>query len=258
MRERVREKGACIKLENIVILQSLNIVILIAITVAQAWVGFIALFFGSFFILFVQLPLFFLLRSKKRKKLKFYKDHHIAVDWRFKHSSWLVVGICFIALYAADVLFGFSVDPFTEDNFQIEVTLNSDKTCKIIFDGNLVSDKMIYQYQWKQEQEIYCHSVTGSSSVLINLGLPKGELPQVGLYPLTAELDTRGYPIGYGGAFFNDLLGYTHNPSSSGTVFWDFVSGTFAIESVTQLRNKNMIIIVGKLEAIGKRHHRGP
>jgi len=48
---------------------------LITIIIAQAWVGFIALFFGGFFTLFIQLPAFFFLRSKKHKGLKFYKDN---------------------------------------------------------------------------------------------------------------------------------------------------------------------------------------
>jgi len=219
-------------------------------------VGFIALFFGGFFTLFIQLPAFFFLRSKKRKELKFYKDNHIAVDWWLKHSSWLVVSGCFLVLYTADTLFGFSVDPFAEDNFQIEVTLNPDKTCEIVFDGELIAGNLTYE--WEPEQNIYCHSLTDSNSVIINLGLPKGQLPQVGSYSLTAEVDIRGNPIGYGGAFFDNKLGSTYSPSSSGTVYWNFVSGSFVIKSVKQLKNTNMPIIVGKLKAIGKRKHRGP
>lgn len=227
---------------------------MITIIIAQAWVGFIALFFGGFFTLFIQLPALFFLRSKKHKGLKFYKDNHITVDWWLKHSSWLVVSGCFLVLYTADTLFGFSVDPFAKDNFQIEVTLNPDKTCEIVFDGKLIAGNLTYE--WEPEQNIYCHSLTNSNSVIINLGLPKGKLLQVGSYPLTAEVDIRGNPIGYGGAFFSNKLGSTYSPSMFGSVFWKFVSGTFAIDSVTQSK-KNMTIIVGKIKATGKRHHEG-
>jgi len=153
-------------------------------------------------------------------------------------------------------------DPFYYDAYQIEVTFNPDKTCSVIFDGDLIPAKMTYRYEWDIRQGIYCRN--DDTSVMINLASPVGRLAPPGKYSLTDEIDSSGYPIGSGGAFFDNNLGAKYSPADAGTVYWDFMSGTFSIVSVANIDNEftslleRTPILTGKLKAISKRRHRDP
>jgi len=245
----------------VITMQCLNIIVFFTIMMAMPWQGFVIWFFGGFFILFAQIPAFLILLSVQLKDLKSLKDNKSPIHWNAQSTPIITFAVCMLISYVAGVFH--LDDPFFHDDFNIEVTLNSDTSCVVKFEGTKTSESMTYQYEWDHNQLIYCSSLSSASSVLIDFNLPSGQLIKPGTYPLTSETNSIDSPLQVGGLFSDNALGFKFSPAIVGLVDWKFISGTLSIISVSTAKdavtplNKKTQIIIGTVRAKGKRIHRG-
>lgn len=243
----------------IIILQSLNIIVFTALAMMMPWQGFIAWWFGGSFMLLVQAPAFILLLVLQLMKLRTLKRNNSTVNWKMQCAPMIVLVVCMMVSYLAGVFH--LDDPFFHDAYEIEVIFNPDKTCSVKMNGTVIPEHMTYSYEWKHEHHINCRS--DNASVLIHLAQPSGQLVKPGIYALTSEEDSQNYALENSGAYFDNTLGVEYSPSIAGTVYWDFISGTFTISSVANTDTESTPflertpILTGIIKAIGKRHHSG-
>ncbi len=242
------------------ILQSINIALFLVAFFIMPYTNPGIWFLGGFFMLLIQFPLFVIFLLLQIGEIRELKAAGSPIDWKTQLLPVKTFGVCLGIIFIA-TLFHLN-DPFYGDAYRIEVEFFADKTCSVKMDGTIVAEKMRYSDKDGYGREIYCSNE--HSSVLVNLDTPRGRLVSPGAYQLTDEIDSRGYSVGNGGAYFDDALGIKLNSPVIGYVYWDFVSGTFTIISVTKSDTGATSIfertpaLVGKLTAVGKRKHRGP
>ncbi len=222
-------------------------------------------FFGGLFMILLQAPALCILFVLQIHDLITIIKTKEAVNWRLHTVPWLL----FVILMSIWSLIEKKhlLDPFYNDHFSIEITLNPDYTCSVLFDGKVASTTLKYVYRVK-DQTIDCLDEDSfGESVQIHFDRPSGQLIGLGSYSITSETPQFDLASGLfnsnGGAYFNNSLGGQYSPFLFGSVYWNFESGFIQIDSVSgqdgtlNIFNEKKPVLSGKVTTIASRHYSG-
>lgn len=235
-------------------LQTINIVIFFFLALSFPSSGPVIWFFGGFFILLIQAPLFLVLLVFQVKQMWAHWQEKTLLNNKLLLMPWLFIVIVWVMLSIME--HWHLNDPFFNDSYQIEVELFPDGSCEIIFEGNTIGSRDTHRYDWfgSKAGDIWCRDEDDKSSTTVYF---EGF---VGRFPI---YDTEGGFSKNGGAFFDDKRGNQLSPSSSSFVYWDFVGGEIQVLKIepsdefdkpVYLRSPKLSVVV---KAIGKRRFRG-
>ncbi len=235
-------------------LQSLNIIIFFAIAFRIPYEGPILMFFGGFFILFVQMPLFFfLLYLQVYEAIQHYKQRTLSKNKNLIIPAFLFVSLWVLA-FIADYFHLF--DPFYHDHYNIRVELFTDGSCEIWFEGHLIGESSVFRYDWFGSD---AHSVSCNDNEISGTDVNLYFEQHIGNYPI---VDPHGGFAVNGGALFDSKRLEAFTPGFHGRVYWEFVDGNIQVLEVTppqpdkllDSRSPHFHVVV---TAIGKRMWRG-
>lgn len=235
-------------------LQTINIVIFFILSIFLPIWGPLAWFFGGFFMLLVQAPLFLVLLVFQLKSAWTHWRQKTLLTNKLLFIPWVIIPIVVAALTVIEQRH--LNDPFYNDAYEVRVELFPDGSCEVRFEDQEVASRKTHRYDWfgSKVGDISCRDEAGESHAMVQFE------SAVGTYPI---YDTQGGFARNGGAYFDDVKGNRLSPSALASVYWDFVGGEVEVLKIEPsdsfdkplyLRSPKLSVV---LQATAKRRFRG-
>lgn len=227
--------------QSLIRIHIINIVVGTVLMLLMPWGGFVLWFFGGFFLLLIQLPVFAGLTIWQLvasfKAIRSRAD----INWKVQLSPYVLLILCVLLVHFAEK--NHLNDPFYHDAFKIEATFNIDRSCEVSIDSQRLDGSYTYKFDAKS-QEIYCSSrdLKSSSSLSVQINGPL----RVNTYSMVS------------GSLFDHEFGLNHSPTVTGSVYLQLESGKLTITDVQfdSASDGKESAFSGYFMGIGKRHYR--